>query len=108
MRPGPSSVGLSRTGPIGPLRPVGPVRAPLILGVPVFVYQLWLFVRPGLYPHERRYAQFLVPLSVALSILGLAFLYFVMLPAMLAFLITFGAGLGKPVVSTAPPPPGLV
>lgn len=79
----------------------------IVVAVPIIVYQLWLFVKPGLYPHERRFAQFLVPLSVALSALGLAFLYYVMLPAMLLFLITFGSALGRPVIKVAPTPQGI-
>lgn len=79
----------------------------IVAGIPILLYQVWLFVRPGLYPHERRFAQFLVPLSMGLSLAGLAFLYYVMLPAMLHFLIAFGADLGKPTVTTAPLPPGV-
>ncbi len=79
----------------------------IVLGVPVLLYQLWKFVAPGLYEHERRFARFLVPLSAALSALGLLFLYFVMLPAMLAFLIGFGSSLGTPSSRTAEIPPGI-
>jgi sec-independent protein translocase protein TatC len=79
----------------------------IVLGIPILLYQLWLFVKPGLYPHERRFAQFLVPLSVFLSVAGLAFLYYVMLPAMLHFLIAFGADLGRPDITTMPRPPGI-
>jgi Sec-independent protein secretion pathway component TatC len=79
----------------------------IVLGIPVLLYQLWLFVKPGLYPHERRFAQFLVPMSVVLSLAGLAFLYYIMLPAMLHFLIAFGADLGRPDVKTIARPAGL-
>jgi sec-independent protein translocase protein TatC len=79
----------------------------IVMGIPILIYQLWLFVKPGLYPHERRFAQFLVPLSVLLSLTGLAFLYYVMLPAMLHFLIVFGAGLGRPEVKTMERPAGV-
>jgi sec-independent protein translocase protein TatC len=77
----------------------------VVLAIPVLVYQLWRFVAPGLYEHERRFARFLVPMSVILSVLGLAFLYYVMLPFMLAFLIQFGSDIGKvdsPVVPLGP------
>lgn len=80
----------------------------LVIGIPLILYQLWLFVAPGLYDHEKRFAQILMPMSVVLSAIGLAFLYFVMLPAMLIFLIHFGMDLGKPVVHTAPRPAGIV
>ncbi len=79
--------------------------AAIILGVPWCLWQLWLFVRPGLYPNEQRFAQFLVPLSSSLSIAGAAFLYYVLLPAMLYFLILFGTGVAqnKPPVAALPP-----
>jgi len=77
----------------------------IVLGVPIIVYQLWRFVAPGLYEHEQRFARFLVPLSVTLSLAGLAFLYYVMLPVMLAFLIGFGAGIvGETPTPTVTPP----
>lgn len=80
----------------------------IAIGIPLILYQLWLFVAPGLYEHERRFAQILMPMSVALSAIALAFLYFIMLPAMLAFLVHFGMNLGQPSVATAPAPPGTV
>jgi sec-independent protein translocase protein TatC len=79
----------------------------IVLGVPFLLYQLWRFIAPGLYEHERRFARFLVPLSAALSMLGLLFLYFVMLPAMLAFLIGFGSTLGTPSTHQVDLPPGI-
>jgi sec-independent protein translocase protein TatC len=80
----------------------------IVVSIPILLYQVWAFVRPGLYPHERRVAGLLVPLSVALSAAGLAFLYYIMLPAMLHFLILFGADLGKPTVKIVPVPPAMV
>jgi sec-independent protein translocase protein TatC len=77
----------------------------IVVGVPAILFQLWLFISPGLYPHERRFALFLIPLSLLLSCIGLLFLYFVMLPAMLSFLIQFGASMGQastPLVEAAP------
>ena len=74
----------------------------------MILYQLWLFVAPGLYEHERHFAQLLMPMSVLLSAIALAFLYYIMLPAMLAFLILFGMTWGQPQDKTAPTPPGLV
>lgn len=86
---------------------VGVVVAVLI-GVPWIVTQLWLFVRPGLYEHERRFARLLVPLSVALTGASAVFLYTVMLPAMLFFLINFGTTLARSDPPRAPLPEGVV
>lgn len=85
---------------------VGVVVA-ILLGVPWLVTQLWLFVRPGLYDHERRFARLLVPLSVVLTLASAAFLYFVMLPVMLYFLISFGSSIGRHAPITAPLPEGV-
>lgn len=85
---------------------VGVVIA-VLLGVPWMVTQLWLFVRPGLYEHERRFARLIVPLSVVLTLASAAFLYFVMLPIMLYFLISFGSSIGRHAPITAPLPEGV-
>jgi sec-independent protein translocase protein TatC len=79
----------------------------LILGGPWAIFQLWKFVAPGLYTHEKRFAYLLAPMSIVLSIGGAAFAYYVMLPVMLTFLILFGASVGQERVATAPVPPGL-
>ncbi|HEB61108.1 MAG TPA: preprotein translocase subunit TatC [Phycisphaeraceae bacterium] len=72
------------------------MKVSVILGLictsPVIVYQVWAFVAPGLYDNERRFAFFLVPLSVVLVILGLVFLYTVLIPISMNFFVSFGAG----------------
>lgn len=72
------------------------------------IVQLWVFVKPGLYVHERRFVYLLVPMSIALTVLSALFLYFVMLPVILAFLIDFGSSVAKIDVPTAPVPDGIV
>ena len=61
----------------------------LILAMPVIVYQLISFIVPGLYPHERRYLRVIVPASSLLFAAGVAFAYYVMLPAAIPFLLNF-------------------
>lgn len=59
----------------------------LFLSAPFVLWQVWLFVSPGLYAHERRYA---VPFVLAASVffvLGGAFGYFIAFPAALTFLL---------------------
>src|SRR5262249_16781807 len=82
--------------------------ATLIVGIPLILSHLSLFLPPGLYAPEQRLVRILLPMSVALSALGLAFLYYVMLPAMLLFLIHFGMDLGKPAPVKLEAPPGVV
>jgi sec-independent protein translocase protein TatC len=79
----------------------------IVVGIPLILLQLWLFVAPGLYQHEQRFAKILLPMSVLLSLLGLAFLYYVMLPAMLTFLINFGMDVGKIPAKTGEAPAAL-
>jgi sec-independent protein translocase protein TatC len=83
------------------------LAATIIVGVPVALYQLWLFIAPGLYVHERRFARFLAPFALLLSALGLIFLYYVLLPVVLAFFLNFGAGVGQPRVDIGALPPGV-
>ena len=61
----------------------------LVLAMPVLVYQLISFIVPGLYPHERRYLRIIVPASSLLFASGVAFAYYVMLPAAIPFLLNF-------------------
>ena len=60
---------------------------------PWILWQVWLFVRPGLFGHERRFVYFLVPGSAVLTVTGLALMYYVMLPLMLRMLVLFGTAL---------------
>ena len=56
--------------------------------------QLWKFISPGLYMSERRFVYILVPMSFALTITGVVFMYYAMLPVVLSFFINFGSTLG--------------
>ena len=62
--------------------------AAILTAGPWILYQLWKFISPGLYVHERRFVYFLIPFSTILGILGLALMYYVMLPVILDFMIT--------------------
>lgn len=65
------------------------IWAAVVVSLPWILWQLWKFVAPGLYSHERRFARFLVPLSSILALAGLTGLYLAM-PYMLRVLISFG------------------
>lgn len=69
------------------------LTAGIALAMPVIVYQLWKFLRPGLYPAERRYILIGLPLVTIFFVSGVAFAYFVALPAALGFLLRFGSDL---------------
>ncbi len=57
----------------------------LFLAMPVVLYQLWAFVAPGLYKHERRFAAPLLLSSILLFYAGVAFAYYVVFPLMFQF-----------------------
>jgi sec-independent protein translocase protein TatC len=59
----------------------------LFLAIPVVLYQIWSFVAPGLYRHEKRFAIPLLVSSVILFYAGASFAYFVVFPLMFQFLI---------------------
>ena len=57
----------------------------LFLGMPVILHQIWGFIAPGLYTHERRIAVPLLISSIFLFYAGMAFAYFVVFPIMFGF-----------------------
>ena len=75
----------------------------LAISAPWLLYQLWKFVEPGLYVHERRYVHFLTPLSSVLSACAIGLFYWILLPFTLLFLVSFGAA--QPRLLDAPEPP---
>ena len=60
--------------------------AALFISMPVILYQLWAFVSPGLYKHEKRLARPLLVAALVLFYTGCAFAYFLVLPAAFRFL----------------------
>jgi sec-independent protein translocase protein TatC len=63
----------------------------LVMAIPYILYQIWAFVAPGLYKHEKRIALPILVSSVLLFYVGMAFAYFVIFP--LIFRITTQSGL---------------
>lgn len=57
----------------------------IFISVPFLLYQLWAFVAPGLYRHERKLVLPLLVSSTVLFYLGAAFAYFVVFPLVFAF-----------------------
>jgi sec-independent protein translocase protein TatC len=74
---------------------VAPFMTPFKLGLfaafffamPVILYQVWAFIAPGLYRHERRFALPLFISSVILFYCGSTFAYFVVFPAIFQFFV---------------------
>ncbi|SFR59968.1 sec-independent protein translocase protein TatC [Marinobacter daqiaonensis] len=71
-----------------------PLKLALVLAVfaaiPVILYQIWSFIAPGLYAHEKKLAFPLLFTSVILFYLGAAFAYFVVFPLVFGFFTAIG------------------
>ena len=61
----------------------------LLLSVPVLLYELWGFIAPGLYQHERRWVLPLLLVSTLLFAAGLLFAYYLVLPLVFRFLLHY-------------------
>jgi sec-independent protein translocase protein TatC len=85
MPKGTSMISTSITAPfMAPLKLS--ILAAIFLAMPFILYQVWAFVAPGLYRHEKRFAVPLVISSIVLFYAGVAFAYAVVFPLMFAFL----------------------
>lgn len=63
--------------------------AGLFLAGPVVLYQALMFVLPGLTRRERRWLLLMMPISLVLFAVGMAFAYFVVLPVTMGFFMSF-------------------
>ena len=66
--------------------------AGVLIALPMVVYQTYRFMRPGLYPHERRYYLAAVPTSLVLAAAGMAFSYFIVLPTLFVYFMYYTEG----------------
>jgi sec-independent protein translocase protein TatC len=65
------------------------LMAAFMLALPIVLYQVWAFVAPGLYSHEKKLVLPLVISSTILFIGGVAFCYFLVIPGMSQFIQAF-------------------
>ncbi len=70
----------------------------IVMASPVVLYQVWLFVAPALYKHERSAITGFLFSTVFLFLSGIAFGYFITLPYILRFLVSF-KGPVEPMIS---------
>jgi sec-independent protein translocase protein TatC len=64
--------------------------AAICLSVPFLLWQIWAFVSPGLYPHERVYVYPFIVLSSISFVIGAAFAYYVIFPPAAKYLLGLG------------------
>ena len=67
--------------------------AGVIFGAPGIFWHIWQFFAAGLYPHERRYVYWYLPLSLGLFFAGVALAFFVVFKFVLQFLISYNSSL---------------
>lgn len=63
----------------------------LVIALPFVMYHIWSFIAAGLYPHEKQYVYYFIPISVVLFLGGAAFAFFMVFRFFLDFLLFFNA-----------------
>lgn len=66
--------------------------AAIAISIPLLLWQIWAFISPGLYKHERAYVTPFIMLSSIAFVMGAAFAYYVLLPPGLKYLLGIGGG----------------
>ncbi|MBW1916746.1 MAG: twin-arginine translocase subunit TatC [Deltaproteobacteria bacterium] len=61
----------------------------IVLSLPVILYQVWLFISPGLHAHEKRYVYLFVPIGTLAFILGDLFFLYLVWPVIVAFSLAY-------------------
>ncbi|KMY86530.1 Twin-arginine translocation protein TatC [Candidatus Paraburkholderia calva] len=65
-----------------------------VIALPIMLYQIWAFVAPGLYQHEKKLVGPLVFSSYSLFLCGMAFAYFIVFPTIFRVTAYYNAPLG--------------
>ena len=73
--------------------------AGIVVACPVWLYQAWMFIAPGLYSHEKKYAVIFIGSGTALFLVGTSFAYFLVLPTAFQFLLNFGGTVDRPMIT---------
>jgi len=63
------------------------IMAAFVIASPHTLYQLWMFVAPGLYAHEKKMMLPAIAISSLLFLCGMAFAYFLVFPVVFAFIV---------------------
>lgn len=64
------------------------MMAALVIALPYLLYQVWAFVAPGLYAHEKKLVVPLIVTSTLLFLCGMSFAYFLVFPVVFHFIIS--------------------
>jgi Twin arginine targeting (Tat) protein translocase TatC len=66
--------------------------AAIALSIPLLLWQVWMFISPALYKHERSYVTPFIGLSSVSFVIGAAFAYYILFPPALKYLLGLGGG----------------
>lgn len=73
--------------------------AGVILTCPLWLWQIWKFIAPGLYRQEKKMAAGFIGSGIFLFISGAAFAYYIIMPFAFDFLLNFGGTTDKPMIT---------
>ncbi|HEU5479841.1 MAG TPA: twin-arginine translocase subunit TatC [Candidatus Tumulicola sp.] len=73
----------------------------IVVGMPVLLHQLWMFVVPAVHPRTRRMVYAFVLPSMLLALAGLAFAHFVVIPRVVAALLSITNAVATPTFGVA-------
>lgn len=73
----------------------------ILIALPVILYQIWSFLSPALYKHEKRIALWVLSSGTGLFVLGAAMAYFLILPMTLKFLIGMQPASMEPMITAS-------
>ncbi|MBR6299699.1 MAG: twin-arginine translocase subunit TatC [Clostridia bacterium] len=73
--------------------------AAVILASPIVIWQVWSFIKPGLYPNEQKQFRILFFVALMLFLMGVTFCYFAVYTLAVDFFLIQGDGLATPMLS---------
>lgn len=75
------------------------VLAAVVFSCPIWIYQVWQFIAPGLYKNEKKYAASFIVFGSLLFLVGAAFAYYFVFPIAFKYLLEFGGSQDKPMIA---------
>jgi sec-independent protein translocase protein TatC len=69
----------------------------IVIGLPVILYQIWMFIVPAIHPKTRKAVYIYVAPSILLAAAGIAFAHFLVLPRVVGALLTITSSIAEPV-----------
>lgn len=71
----------------------------VVFACPVWIYQAWMFIAPGLYKNEKKYGLSFIFFGSLLFLIGVNFVYFVVYPMAFGYLLNFGGNVDKAMIT---------